>query len=224
MNNSKFAKAIAEALDEEYAAAIPQHNGDHVFSESFNKKMDKLIKRQNKPYYKLINTAGKRAACIIAVILIASFSTIMSVDALRNAFKDFFMSIFSTHSEITAIDDLCTSSPDTIQSIYEITYDLNQYQIDYEDFTNLSRNIVYRKDNIYIDYYQYVKSEYNMGLNTENATISTIDINGYEAVYYFDNNGHHNLIWDNGDYVIMISSNIGKSELMGIAKSVQKVE
>ncbi|MGN1086218.1 MAG: hypothetical protein ACI4Q5_04200, partial [Porcipelethomonas sp.] len=84
MTNSEFKQAISEALCEEYVKSIPEHNSDHIFSDSFNKKMKKLIKRQKKPYYKFINTAGKRAACIAVAALILSFSTIMGVDALRN--------------------------------------------------------------------------------------------------------------------------------------------
>lgn len=63
-----------------------------------------------------------------------------------------------------------------------------------------------------------------MGLNTENAEISTIDISGHDAVYYIDNHQFYHLIWDNGDYIIMISSNIGRNELIDIANSVQKAE
>lgn len=224
MNYNKFSKAIEDALNEEYAKAVPEYNEKHIFSEKFNRKINKLIKRQKKSYYKMINTVGKRVACIVLIILIASFSTIMSVDALRNAFKDFFIKVFFTHSEISIVDSAYSSLPNTIQNIYEITYDLNEYEIDYEDYTCISRSIVYKKDNIYIDYYQCVKSEYDMGINTEKATISTIDVNGYEALYYLDKNGYHNLIWDNGEYVLMIGSNIGKDALINIAKSVQIVK
>ena len=63
-----------------------------------------------------------------------------------------------------------------------------------------------------------------MGLNTESAEISTIDISGHDAVYYVDNHQFYHLIWDNGDYIIMIGSNIGRNELIDIANSVQKAE
>jgi hypothetical protein len=172
----------------------------------------------------MINTVGKRVACVIVAVFIASFTTIMSVSALRNAFKDFFMSIFSDHSEISAGVDSSDTFPTTIQSDYNITYDLSNYKIIYEEYDELSRNISYQKDNIVIDYFQYVKSEYDMGMNTEDAEISTITVDDTEAIYYLDNNKYNHIIWDNGEYIIMISSNIGKNELIDIANSVQKVE
>lgn len=51
-----------------------------------------------------------------------------------------------------------------------------------------------------------------------------MEIQCHEAIYYCDNHNYHNLIWDNGEYIIMVNSNIGKNELIDIANSVQKVE
>lgn len=224
MTNDKFKKAISEALCDEYSESISKHNSDHVFSDSFNKKMDKLIKRQRKPYYKLINTAGKRVACFIVLLLVASFTTVISVDAFRGAFKDFFMEIFSTHSEISAVDDHNENVPQTIEKNYDITYDLTGYDIIFDELDEFSRHIIYQKGDVFIDYYQGVKSEFDFGLNTEDAEITTLDMNGHEAIYYCDNRNYHHIIWDNGEYIIMLDSNIGKDGLISIANSVQKVE
>ena len=62
-----------------------------------------------------------------------------------------------------------------------------------------------------------------VGINTENAETTAIDINGNEAVYFYDNHNYSHIIWDNGDYIIDISSNIDKNALISIAKSVEKV-
>ena len=59
--------AMEEVLDEEFAEYIntlPIY-ADHQFSERHNRKMNKLIRIQRKPYFSLISTAGRRAACII---------------------------------------------------------------------------------------------------------------------------------------------------------------
>lgn len=224
MNDTRFKKAISDALTEEYELSIPAHNGDHVFSDKFERNMTKLIHRQKKPYYKIINTFGKRVACIIVILLAASFTTIMSVSALRTAFKNFLMNIFSDHSVVSAVQDSDDLSPTEIKSNYDITYDLSDYEIIYENQSELSRNITYQKDDMVIDYSQRVKSEYDMILNTESSQIATVDINGCEAVCYLDSNNYNHLMWDNGEYIIMISSNISKKQLIDIANSVQKVE
>ncbi len=64
----------------------------------------------------------------------------------------------------------------------------------------------YIKDDIVIYYKQYTKEMYDENVNTEDAEISTLIINGHEAIYFQDNNQYCNLIWDNGDYIISLGS------------------
>lgn len=221
MSNEKLKQAIFEALTPEYESAVPQID-DHIFSSAFEKKMAKLIRWRNKPYFMMVNTVGKRVACFIIGIFIASSLAIMNVEALRNAFIDFFMNIFDKFSIVQSIDT--DESPQTIDDIYEITYDLSDYTIDYEEYDNYSRNITYMNGNDVIDYYQYVKSVYDIHINTEDSTVITMMINDHEAIYFCDNHNYHNLIWDNGYYIISLRTTIGKDELIDIANSVQKAE
>lgn len=222
MNESNFKKALYAALTPEYEKILSDQKTEHEFSSKFNKDMQKLVKRRRKPYYKLINTVGKRIACIVIAFLVASSVTILSVEALRNVVADFFVSIHEKFSTVQPIED--DSAPLTIEDIYEITYDLSGFTIDYEDYDEYSRNISYVNDDISIDFQQYTKEMYDENINTEGADISTIIINSHEAIYFRDNHQYDYLIWDNGDYVISLLSNIGKDILIDIAKSVQKVE
>lgn len=221
MSNENFKKALSDALKADYEDSIPNIE-EHKFSPEFEKKMRRLINRRNKPYYRIINTVGKRVACIAVIILVASSVTVMSVEALRNTVTDFFVSIYEKFSTVQSVDD--DVSPKTIEDIYEITYDLNGFTIDYEDYNEYSRYITYIKDDIVIYYEQYTKEMYDENVNTEDAEISTLIINGHEAIYFQDNNQYYNLIWDNGYYIISLGSNIGKDALIEIAESVQIAE
>lgn len=222
MENNNFKKAIAEALIPEYETAVPIIE-THTFSPRFENNMEKLIGRRNKPYYMLINTAGKRAAGIIIGVIIASAATIISVDALREGFIDFFTRIFSNNSIVRA--ENTAGAPEKIEDIYEITYDLSGYTVDYEFYDKIfGIDKTYKKGDIIIHYSQSVKSLFDTSYNTEGAELSAVDINGFEAVYYCDRYNYHHLIWDNGDYIISLGSNIGKNELIEIAESVQKAE
>ena len=222
MQNEVFKHAIFDALTSEYENIVPTEQEDHFFSAEFEKKMSKLIKRRKKPYFMIINTVGKRVACFIIGIVIASSLAIVNVESIRNAFIDFFMNIFEKFSIVQSVDT--DKSPQIIEEIYEITYDLSLYNIDYEEQNEIYYNIVYKNENNIINYTQWVKSEYDMHINTEDAIIETIIINNYEAIYFIDNHNYHHLIWDNGKYIIDIHSNIGKNELIVIANSVQKAE
>ncbi|MDE6036091.1 MAG: DUF4367 domain-containing protein [Ruminococcus sp.] len=222
MAESNFEKALYDALAPEYEMAMQDVANEHEFSPEFEKKMKKLIKRRNKPYYRIINTAGKRTACVAVIVLVASSVMIINVEALRNAFSDFFVSIYEKFSTVQPIED--DTAPTTLEEIYEITYNINDFEIIDNEENEYSRNIVYFKDGTVIYFLQETKQMYNHDVNTEDAEILTIDINGHEAIYFIDNNDYCNIIWDNGDYIISLGSNIGENTLIQIAKSVQKVE
>ena len=133
MYDDNFRKALFDALTPEYKQILDDASDTHEFSVEFERKMQKLIKRRNKPYYKIINTVGKRVACIVVIVLIASSVTVLSVDALRNAVADFFVSTYDKFSSVQPVED--DIAPSTIKDIYEITYDLKEYEIYYEDNT-----------------------------------------------------------------------------------------
>ena len=140
MAESNFQKALYDALTHEYEIAMQDVADEHEFSPEFEKKMKKLINRRNKPYYRMINTAGKRTACAAVVVLVVSSVTIMNVEALRNAFSDFFVSIYEKFSTVQPVED--DTSPTTLEEIYEITYNLNDFEIIYDEQDEYS-NIIH---------------------------------------------------------------------------------
>ncbi|MCR5480630.1 MAG: DUF4367 domain-containing protein [Ruminococcus sp.] len=224
MTEKEYKQCIAQALCPEYEAMLCGISGEHTFSPGFEKQMDKLIKRRKKPYYSLVNTVGKRVAVIILAFVMVSFTTVMSVDALRNPFLSFITNMFSSHSEIKSDPEDSKQYPATIESKYDITEGVDGYSRDVMLDNKGEVNLLYSQGDDVIELEQHIVDDFDMHTNTEGATIEHIDINGHEAIGWFDNHNYYHLIWNNGEYVIVISSNIGKDELIEIAKSVQKVE
>ncbi len=175
-----------------------------------------------RPYYKLINTFGKRVACVVCAVLAVSSVTVFSVDALRNRVSELFVDKHSTYSNIQF--DNKGNAPETIETIYEIGCDISDFSIDYEDYDTNIRYIIYRNDNILIEFKQYTKNMNSENVNTENSDISSIDINGNKAIYFIDNHNYDYIVWDNEEYAFLIRSNIGKDILIQIAESVHKAE
>lgn len=222
MANEKFNRAIFEALAPEYDGMIPG-TSEHVFSPEFERKMQKLISRREKPYYLIINTVGKRAACVMLAVLIAFTVTVMNVDALRYAFHGFIIYSSRKYSYFEPTD--AGNAPETIEDIYEITYDLSGYEKEVWLDEYYQRSTHYIKDDVYyVGLSQGVKGIYIPEMNTEGAVISTIPINGHEAIYYRDKDNYDVIIWDNGDYIFVLHSNIGKDILIEIAESLKKAE
>lgn len=225
MTHETFRKAIAEALDSEYAAMIPEH-GEHNFSEKFERRMQKLIRRRSKPYYLFISTGLRRAACIVVMFLVVSFTTVMSVEALRKPFLDFLASIFGDHTTIESVLDLDGDYPETIEERYEITEGLEGFVLESEETVNDSIFQYYRsnQDNSVIIFTQNTVKDYTNYLNTENTSISNHLIGDNSAITFFDNQGYYNIIWNNGKYILELHSTISKDALIKLANFVKKAE
>ena len=96
----------------------------HTFTEEFENKMQNLI-RQQKGLLKLINTTGKKVACIILTILILTTSTVFSVEALREpvieAIQNFFVNVKDQLSG-TIADNISEHFSDDITQIVATNY------------------------------------------------------------------------------------------------------
>ena len=88
MTTDEYRSCIAEALLPEYQRILDEADDTYKFSSKFEKRMSRLIKQRRKPYYRFINTAGKRVAVIALAFLTISFTTVMSVEALRTPFLE----------------------------------------------------------------------------------------------------------------------------------------
>jgi hypothetical protein len=222
MCEDNFTKAIDEALTKEYLNSIPQVE-THEFSKKFQRKMSKLIKHREKPYYKLTNTTRKRVACIVALSVILSTMTVMSVDALRGKFFNFFVTTFEKYS-IVDYDAHNEEYPTSIEKVYSIGYDLSEYTIDCEYTDDTTHYIIYIDNDKVIQFFQSVKINYDRGYNTEGAEIEDITVGEWDGIYFKDMYDYSYIILDVGDYIITICANLPKEQVIDIVETVGYVE
>lgn len=223
MSHNQFQKALSEALILEYEHSVPQME-PHAFSPRFEKQMRTLIRRREKPYYRMINTAGKRAACFAAALLMLSTVSVLKVDAFRSAFQDFTVKFRSVFSTFQSADP--EKAPETIEEIYEMTYDFagNGYELVFEDQNDQSRITSYAKGDLSVTFQQFTKNAFHASINTEGAEYYEKEMNGEDAVFYRDNLGAYYLIWNDSDYVLFLLGEMDKETFLEIADSIQKVE
>ncbi len=222
MQDEKFRRALHEAMMRDYQnRTVPEE--PHAFSEEFEQKMEQLIRRREKPWYRITHTWVKRVACVAAVAA-ASSSMLLHTDAQRGRYEDFGVTISSewTHVVPGEVND---DAPRTIEDEYRITYDLSGYEMEYH-FQEAADLIFvrYMQGENEVDFSQDVKWNYRVGHNTEFATFDQAYVHDREAICFKDRFGHYNLIWMNEEYIFKISTNLGKSAAIEIAESVQKVE
>ena len=72
-------QSFLQALEKEFNSRFDkdfielESKAPHSFSKKHNKQMEKLIKRQQKPYFRLISTTGRRVACSIVIFVVFGY-------------------------------------------------------------------------------------------------------------------------------------------------------
>ena len=213
--------AMEEVLDEEFAEYIntlPIY-ADHQFSERHNRKMNKLIRIQRKPYFSLISTAGRRAACIIVAFVVLSASA-LSVKAIREAFFDFITSIFSDHNVVTTESGTDSEYPGTIEEEYYISALPEEFVVtDTIDTENIKYHSYFRNSD-YVIFTQFTKSEYEQNYDNEYTEYKEL-IDDDEKYLVIENEYDTTYIWDNGKYIFTIQSNLDKKDIIDLCKSTK---
>ena len=219
---SLYLEALQKVFNEEFEKDMNELDQmeDHVFSVKHEKKMKKLIKRQKKPYFKLICTGGRRAACIIAAIFILSASA-LSVEAVRKAIFDFIISIFSDHNVITVEEGTDSGYPEKIEEEYDFSELPEGFEREYYEKTEASVSSYYSKKDKFIVLRQNIKATYKNIYDTEHMYNVQIIQELNQEFYIIEREKSNIIIWDNGKYVFTVSSNIDKNDMIEMCISTK---
>ena len=110
----------------------------HTFSTEFETKMKRIIKYQ-KGILRLINTTGKRIACIILTALICLTTVACSIEEVREPIIEEIKKFYVNAKELltgTAADEVAELFPNDVSKIIGTSYvskSKNQYIIDDEE-------------------------------------------------------------------------------------------
>jgi len=99
LNSPQFKQALFDVHDQEcerFAATMEPV----TFSAKFERKMERLLRAQRKPYYPLVNTNFKKAVLAMAVVFILMITTVFSVSALREPVIRFFVEVYEKFSQV----------------------------------------------------------------------------------------------------------------------------
>jgi len=195
---------------------------DHVFSKIFTRKMEYLLKKGKPISNKKIHI--KKAVVCAAAAIAAALLMASTVGAVRDFFKNFFMELFKTHTTVQSAD--YSEAPLSIENIYTIKVPEGFEKIYEDELYDWSPYIgfEYCNDDKYLSFTQYVKSKYDVNVNTENHTLKYIQICGSDGYIIDLGNDEYYISWDNGEYIFDLTGNVGKNQLIIIAESVQKAE
>lgn len=193
-------------------------------SKSFERKMENLIKRSRKPYYKYTATGLRRAVCVIAAILILMLSS-LSVGAVRETLRDFFVKVFPTY-DVISYNGKSTDKkdyPKELDKVYELGniptgFELVDCQIDKSSATYL-----YFSGGKQIVFEQVVKEKYVSAVDNEYTIRSVETLDGQEYMIFTSTNSDIiSFVWDDGEYIFDLSGNLNKNEMFNLCKSLKQ--
>lgn len=228
--NNNFLTALNECFDEDCLKVSSTSYPEYELSKEFQQKMNKLIRQQKKVYYPVIKTTGRRiAAAIIAAVMMGSV-TAVAYEPAREAIKEFFMKHFGTHDVVETnyvIENIDINSSYyqkiRIEEEYEIAvpdgFELEEY---YND--DCSINCRYSNGKDFIDFEQIPAGIYSESIDNERSkSYNYTDDEGNKYLVY-EWNKSKLFIWNNGQYVFEISSNLDKNHIADLCKSTKLKE
>lgn len=218
-----YSKELCETLpsDEELA--------NISFSDEFEEKMQKLIEKQKKFYYYWLNTAGKRAAAVIAALFVGLTAVTFGVKAIREPFLRFIVETFEKFSSIIFMNDDDNSGQSSISAdadfefeAVEPSYIPEGFVLDskIDDFLWFQAIYINSENSSVITYTQTMVDDTVMQADTEDTTYNKIQINGYEAISY-TRNGNNTVVFNSDKYVFSVTGSIDMDEIIKMAESIE---
>ncbi|MDU6855722.1 MAG: DUF4367 domain-containing protein [Clostridiales bacterium] len=216
LNESDIAKAAREVEEIILEQLEKLDEEEHIFTKEFEDKMRQFIK--NEKHLKSARLTRKIGVAILIIGIVGSLS--ISVEAVRIRVIEFITEVFEKFTSISYQkyeekynDDIEVSYlPQYIPEGFEVIEEeqiFNDRYITYQN--NLGEEILLRQIEIDAN---------NMIIDTEGAHIEEIILED-RIIYYYENKGIKNMMWIQGEYQLVISSEIDKQELIKMSISIK---
>lgn len=222
MSESEFMRALKESFEEDCDKLMSEEIPNYETSAKFEKKMQKLIKSQRKPYFKLISTGGRRAACIIAAVVVLSVSS-LSVKAVRKTVLEFILNPVSDgEAEITTSVYGVDNYPNTIEEEYYISEIPEGFECDLYDKCEAWVDYSYTNDEgDYIVFRQEIKDVFGGVYDIEHSVFYEYTDDDGQKYLIHECGSQYSIIWENGKYIFIIGSNLDKEEILDLCRSIK---
>ncbi|MGL5695203.1 MAG: DUF4367 domain-containing protein, partial [Peptostreptococcaceae bacterium] len=168
---------------------------DYEYPKEFENKIKKIIKYEKRgPFFNKIYSYTKKVAVVFIALLISLFTLTMSVEALRTKFFDMVKDVYekftiyrfnvdeNDNGKVKKLEEKNINYlPNGFKEFegYEYDNDISITYSDGEDYITLNYVLI-EGGNLYMD--------------TENAKISKVQINGYDADY-IEKENRSSLLW-----------------------------
>ena len=218
----QYSAAAGESWLEE---SLPEDIPEYTFSHKFQRRMDKLLRRQRRsPAVRAALTYARRAAIFVLAFVALSFSVRMTVDAaFRRQVLQVVVQVFSDFTEFRYTSDVKTDEqPGKLEFTYlpegmvETGRELDTLGF-YICWKNESGEFV-ELDQVLVD----DNTDMKLYLDTEDAEITHFQVHGEEAMG-IEKGLDHTIHWTEGQFVYTLSGTIPMEELKLVAEGIRPV-
>jgi len=196
----------------------------HV-SPAFERRMQRLIRAERRPYYRFANTSGKKAVLALAATFLLLVTMVFSVSAIREPVVRFFVKVYEKFSQV-----FYHQQEAQFPGILEVYYAPTWLPEGYSEGVDQAIDIITECEQTYtceskydIKFTQHTITSMLLRIDTEGVQIESVSVNGREGFYY-SNKEIQNLSWSDGQYGFRISGPISQVDLLRVAESIQAVE
>ena len=218
MTKAELKKAFREVASYEFRD-IPCCDSQiqHTFSPEFEQRIAKLIQKEKSVFWHFVNTAAKRAAAII-IVLVMLFTTACSVKAIREPLVRFLTEVHETFTEYFFDGEKTTAITDK----YQISVIPNGFTEESVFETDTATTVVYKNtQGNTIHFAQAVTEGTTIYLDAEKADNKTITIAEYEVKLY-SQDGVLFAMWTHDGYYfeIVCYGDFGEDDIVNLIHSV----
>ncbi|MGM9591489.1 MAG: DUF4367 domain-containing protein [Oscillospiraceae bacterium] len=209
---STFEEVLLDSTLLEFAGVPSEEDIEYSFSEGFEQKAKKLIKKSGTAAWHCVNTTAKKLL-IAAIITALLVSSAMAIPPVREELLKFFAHNTGVNYYFTVDEDAIKNAPKELEIVYSPSYVPDGYELVDETVCSGFASFTYLSpDGDLLDFTQEKMPDdpnYAVGSSpdAERSKVDYVEIKGYKVIQLiWDQPGDEavSLIWTNEDYFFSI--------------------
>lgn len=225
IDETAFCEKVHESIEEEgryYLELNEQLKKDPRYQLTPEKQYA-MEKRLEHPYLRLgrsrvhsYRRLNKVTLCIL-VLLILLIAGVMSVSSLRDYTINFLLGLDQTHGDVHIMDGILLKTDGYAPTVLPEGYRFSNLQT-MEDSSTLT--YINAEGDMLL--FTQRPSDQSGTIDTEDAEVETVSINGYDGRLSIGDDGSAQLVWKTEDYLFTLLATDNSTDLVPVAEGVSK--
>lgn len=202
---SIFEKALLDSALLEFNGVPSEDDIEYSFSDAFEQKAERLIKKSGTAAWHLVNTTVKKllVAAIITALLVSSA---MAIPAVRERLIKFFIHNTGINYYFVVDETAVKAAPKKLETVYSPAYIPDGFELRDETICGGFASYTYfSNDGEMIDFLQEImpsdpRNNSGPSVDSERSKVDYIELNGYKVIQIVFDEGQIAFLWTNEDY------------------------